>query len=128
MFTLRVVCHKSNQHNLPGPLLTAPELRPEKLYKGVFVPSEPRVAYMLFVLPFGSHFQVRFGFVRLFVCGVSVYAPTTATETRYHPIHIGMGISPLLDVEYHRDVMPGVIPACVSKIWGTLVHYERTVR
>lgn len=28
------------------------------LYKGVFVPSEPRVVYVLFVLPFGSHFQV----------------------------------------------------------------------
>lgn len=28
------------------------------LYKGVFVPSEPRVAYILFVLPFGSHFQI----------------------------------------------------------------------
>ena len=56
--SLEAVCHKSNQHNLPGSSLTAPELRPEKLYKGVFVPSEPRVAYMLFVLPFGSHFQV----------------------------------------------------------------------
>jgi dimethylaniline monooxygenase (N-oxide forming) len=27
------------------------------LYKGVFVPTDPRVAYVLFVLPFGSHFQ-----------------------------------------------------------------------
>ena len=35
-------------------------LRPETrgLYKGALVPSEPRVGYCLFVLPFGSHFQV----------------------------------------------------------------------
>jgi hypothetical protein len=37
-------------------------LRPEAtgLYKGVFAPSDPRVAYVLFVLPFGSHFQGAF--------------------------------------------------------------------
>ena len=35
-------------------------LRPETrgLYKGALVPSEPRVGYCLFVLPFGPHFQV----------------------------------------------------------------------
>ena len=35
-------------------------LRPETrgLYKGALVPSEPRVGYCLFVLPFGPHFQL----------------------------------------------------------------------
>ena len=39
----------------------SPQLSPDAggLYKGVFVPSDPRVAYVLFVLGFGSHFQVR---------------------------------------------------------------------
>jgi len=37
-----------------------PTLRPTHrgLYKGTLHPRRPRVAYVLFVMPFGSHFQV----------------------------------------------------------------------